>query len=180
VKDKEFIVPVEKIGRSILFIRGEKVMLDVDLAVLYGVTTKRLNEQVKRNRDRFPEDFMFQLAEKEKAEVVANCDHLKMLKFSPHLPYAFTEHGAIMLATVLSSPVAVQASIQVVMWLKQTAAWQPLLKRRNLAARAFRECFPKKTILKLKYRRASGGVSQRPAWFQPCNLKDKLSICKVR
>jgi len=114
VKDKEFIVPVEKIGRSILFIRGEKVMLDVDLAVLYGVTTKRLNEQVKRNRDRFPEDFMFQLAEKEKAEVVANCDHLKMLKFSPHLPYAFTEHGAIMLATVLSSPVAVQASIQVV------------------------------------------------------------------
>ena len=114
MKDKEFIIPVEKIERSILFIRGEKVMLDVDLAVLYGVTTKRLNEQVKRNRDRFPEDFMFQLAEKEKAEVVANCDHLKMLKFSPHLPYAFTEHGAIMLATVLSSPVAVQASIQVV------------------------------------------------------------------
>ena len=89
-------------------------MLDIDLAVLYGVTTKRLNEQVKRNRDRFPEDFMFQLAEKEKAEVVANCDHLKMLKFSPHLPYAFTEHGAIMLATVLNSPVAVQASVQVV------------------------------------------------------------------
>jgi hypothetical protein len=114
VKDKEFIVPVEKIERSILFIRGEKVMLDVDFAVLYGVTTKRLNEQVKRNRDRFPEDFMFQLAEKEKAGVVANCDHLKMLKFSPHLPYAFTEHGAIMLTTVLNSPVAVQASIQVV------------------------------------------------------------------
>jgi hypothetical protein len=79
VKDKEFIIPVKKIERSILFIRGEKVMLDVDLAVLYGVTTKRLNEQVKRNRDRFPEDFMFQLAEKEKAEVVAICDHLKML-----------------------------------------------------------------------------------------------------
>ena len=114
MKDKAFIVPVEKIERSILFIREEKVMLDVDLANLYGVTTKRLNEQVKRNRNRFPEDFMFQLTEKEKAEVVANCDHLKMLKFSPHLPYAFTEHGAIMLATVLNSPVAVQASIQVV------------------------------------------------------------------
>jgi len=114
VKDKAFIVPVEKIERSILFIREEKVMLDVDLANLYGVTTKRLNEQVKRNRNRFPEDFMFQLTEKEKAEVVANCDHLKMLKFSPHLPYAFTEHGAIMLATVLNSSVAVQASIQVV------------------------------------------------------------------
>ena len=114
MKDKAFIVPVEKIERSILFIREEKVMLDVDLANLYGVTTKRLNEQVKRNRNRFPEDFMFQLIEKEKAEVVANCDHLKMLKFSPHLPYAFTEHGASMLATVLNSPVAVQASIQVV------------------------------------------------------------------
>ena len=89
-------------------------MLDADLAVLYGVTTKRLNEQVKRNRDRFPEDFMFQLTKNESAEVVANCDHLKILKFSPHLPYAFTEHGAIMLATVLNSPVAVHASIQVV------------------------------------------------------------------
>ena len=114
MKDKAFIVPVEKIERSILFIREEKVMLDVDLANLYGVTTKRLNEQVKRNRNRFPEDFMFQLTEKEKAEVVANCDHLKMLKFSPHLPYVFTEHGAIMLATVLNSSVAVHASIQVV------------------------------------------------------------------
>jgi hypothetical protein len=89
-------------------------MLDADLAVLYGVTTKRLNEQLKRNRSRFPKDFMFQLTEKEKAEVVANCDHLKRLKFSPNLPYAFTEHGAIMLATVLNSPIAVHASIQVV------------------------------------------------------------------
>jgi len=114
VKDKAFIVPVEKIERSILFIREEKIMLDVDLANLYGVTTKRLNEQVKRNRNRFPEDFMFQLTEKEKAEVVANCDHIKRLKFSYALPYAFTEHGAIMLATVLNSPVAVNASIQVV------------------------------------------------------------------
>jgi phage regulator Rha-like protein len=85
-----------------------------DLAILYGVSTKRLNEQVKRNRDRFPMDFMFQLTENEKAEVVANCNHLKRLKFSPNLPYAFTEHGAIMLAAVLNSPVAVQASIQVV------------------------------------------------------------------
>ena len=114
MKDKAFIVPVEKIERSILFIREEKIMLDVDLANLYGVTTKRLNEQVKRNRNRFPEDFMFQLTEKEKAEVVANCDHIKRLKFSYALPYAFTEHGAIMLATVLNSPVAVNASIQVV------------------------------------------------------------------
>ena len=107
-------IPVERIENSIILIRSEKIMLDADLAILYGVSTKRLNEQVKRNRDRFPEDFMFQLTENEKAEVVANCDHLKRLKFSPNLPYAFTEHGAIMLAAILNSPVAVQASIQVV------------------------------------------------------------------
>jgi len=89
-------------------------MLDADLAELYGVTTKRLNEQVKRNRNRFPEDFMFQLTEEEKIDVVANCDHLKRLRFSPNLPHAFTEHGAIMLASVLNSPIAVQASIHVV------------------------------------------------------------------
>jgi len=112
--DKKSIMPVERIESSILLIRGQKIMLDADLAVLYGVTTKRLNEQVKRNRGRFPEDFMFQLTESEKEEVVANCDHLKRLKFSPSLPYAFTEHGAIMLATVLNSPVAVQTSIQIV------------------------------------------------------------------
>jgi len=89
-------------------------MVDADLARLYGVSTKRLNEQVKRNRSRFPTDFMFQLTAQEKEQVVANCDHLRRLKFSPALPYAFTEHGAVMLASVLSSPVAVQASIQVV------------------------------------------------------------------
>lgn len=105
---------VLSLERQILLIRGYKVMLDLDLAEVYGVPTKRLNEQVKRNRDRFPEDFMFQLTPDEKAQVVANCDHLERLKFSPNLPYAFTEHGALMLASVLSSPVAVQASIQVV------------------------------------------------------------------
>ena len=89
-------------------------MLYADLADIYGVSTKRLNEQMKRNRDRFPEDFIFQLTMEEKAEVVANCDHLKKLKFSPALPYAFAEHGAIMLASVLNSAVAVRASIQIV------------------------------------------------------------------
>lgn len=100
MKDTTSIIPIERIERSILFIRGEKVMLDADLAVLYGVPTKRLNEQVRRNKDRFPEDFMFQLTEKEKAEVVANYDHLKRLKFSPYLPYAFTEHGAVSLLMI--------------------------------------------------------------------------------
>jgi hypothetical protein len=108
------LVPVERIERAILFIRGEKVMLDSDLAGIYGVSTKRLNEQVKRNANRFPADFMFQLTEAEKGEVVANCDHLAKLKFSPHLPYAFTEHGALMLANVLNSERAAQTSVMVV------------------------------------------------------------------
>ena len=89
-------------------------MADRDLAGLYGTTTKRLNEQVKRNRGRFPEDFMFQLTTKEKAEVVAICDHLEKLKFSPVLPNAFTEHGAIMVASVLNTKRAVQVSVFVV------------------------------------------------------------------
>ena len=89
-------------------------MLDADLARLYGVSTKRFNEQVKRNRRRFPKRFMFRLTAEEKAEVVANCDHLKNLKFSPVLPYAFTEHGAIMAANVLNSERAIEASVYVV------------------------------------------------------------------
>jgi hypothetical protein len=108
------LIPMERIERSILLIRGEKVMLDSDLAELYGVETKRLNEQVRRNLGRFPSDFMFQLTETEKAEVVANCDHLARLKFSPHLPYAFTEHGALMLANVLNSEKAANTSVMVV------------------------------------------------------------------
>jgi len=87
---------------------------DSDLARLYGVTTKRLNEQVRRNLGRFPEDFMFPLTDEEKAEVVANCDHLSKLKFSPVLPSAFTEHGAIMAASVLNTPRAIEASVFVV------------------------------------------------------------------
>ena len=108
------LVPVQRVQETILLIRGEKVILDADLAALYGVTTKRLNEQVKRNRGRFPDDFMFQLASDEKADVVANCDHLKKLRFSPNLPYAFTEHGTIMAANVLNSERAIQASVEVV------------------------------------------------------------------
>ena len=86
------IVPYERIEQGILLIRGQKVMIDSDLAMLYGVTTKRLNQQVHRNIERFPTDFMFELTFKEKTEVVANCDHLRKLKFSPYLPCVFTEH----------------------------------------------------------------------------------------
>jgi len=108
------IVPVGSIETAILMIRRERVIIDADLARLYGVTTKRLNEQVKRNLDRFPPDFMFQLTTAEKSEVVANCDHLSKLKFSPQRPYAFTEHGAIMAATILNSTKAVKVSVLVV------------------------------------------------------------------
>ena len=80
------LLPLETIAQTIIILRGQRIMIDADLAALYGVETKRLNEQVKRNRERFPDDFMFQLTADEKAEVVANCDHLANLKFSRTLP----------------------------------------------------------------------------------------------
>jgi phage regulator Rha-like protein len=104
----------EAVISKIILIRGAKVMVDKDLAELYGVTTKALNQQVKRNKDRFPEDFMFQLNQEEKDEVVAKCDHLKNLKFSPALPNVFTEFGVMMLASVLNSETAIQVNIQIV------------------------------------------------------------------
>jgi len=112
--NEQSIIPVDRIERAILLIRGQRVMLDADLAKLYEVTTKRLNEQVKRNRNRFPADFMFHLNSEEKTEVVAKCDHLSRLKFSSAFPYAFTEHGAIMLASVLNTPRAMDVSVFVV------------------------------------------------------------------
>jgi len=106
--------PLEVITARILVVRTKRVLIDADLATLYGVTTKRLNEQVKRNAARFPADFMFRLTRKEKKEVVANCDHLENLKFSGVLPHVFTEFGAIQAANVLNSPKAVQTSVYVV------------------------------------------------------------------
>lgn len=113
-KSASKILPVGQIAQRILWIRERKVILDADLAELYGTQTKRLNEQIKRNSDRFPDDFLFQLTASEKSEVVANCDHLDRLKYSPRLPYAFTEHGALMVAAVLNTPRAVDVSIYVV------------------------------------------------------------------
>ena len=89
------ITSLEHIQTRILVLRDQRVLLDADLAALYGVPTKRLNEQVKRNRRKFPEDFVFQLTSKEKAEAVAKCDRLRNLRFTKNLPYAFTDHGAI-------------------------------------------------------------------------------------
>ena len=108
------LVPQEIIENKILLVRGKKVMLDRDLAKLYGVKTKGLNQAVKRNIERFPDDFMFQLTKDEKSEVVTNCDHLKKLKFSPVTPLVFTEHGALMAANVLNSPRAIEVGLYIV------------------------------------------------------------------
>lgn len=105
---------VKPLESLILTIRGQKVMIDADLAGLYSVETRTLNQAVKRNANRFPKDFLFRLNAGEKAEVITNCDHLRHLKFAKSLPFAFTEHGAIMAATVLNSPQAVSMSVFVV------------------------------------------------------------------
>jgi len=110
------LIPMERIERAILSIRGEKVMLDGDLAELYGVETKVLNQAVKRNVSRFPEDFMFQLTAIEvfklnRSQIVTGSQKHRDPRFPP---YAFTEHGALMLANVLNSERAAQTSVQVV------------------------------------------------------------------
>ena len=102
-----------QIENKILIIRGQQVMIDRDLAELYGVETKVLNQAVKRNIERFPERFMFQLENYEKDELVTNCDRFNALKHSTAKPYAFTEQGCAMLSSVLKSETAVQVSIQI-------------------------------------------------------------------
>lgn len=108
------IMPIERIEGKILLIRGQKVIIGNDLADLYGVTSKRLHEQVRRNKERFPEDFMFQLTKDELDEVAAKCGHLSNLRFSSVLPYAFTEHGTMMVANVLNSGQAIEVSVFVI------------------------------------------------------------------
>jgi ORF6N domain len=109
-------LPVQNIDRAILKLRGQRVILDVELAALYGVTTKRLNEQVRRNRDRFPVDFVFQLTSEEVNSLRSQIATLKIGRgqHRKYLPYVFTEHGAIMAATILNSSHAVEMSIHIV------------------------------------------------------------------
>jgi hypothetical protein len=120
-KDRS-LIPIERIERSILLIRGHKVMLDRDLALLYGVTTKVLNQAVKRHADRFPEDFMFQLTMEEAriwwTEVRGGGlrSQIVTLKRGQHIkyrPYAFTEHGILMLSSVLNSERAIKVNIEI-------------------------------------------------------------------
>ena len=109
------LVPVERVESRILLIRGEKVILDADLAELYGATTKRLNEQVRRNLDRFPADFMFQLTDEEFAILRSQFATSRSgWGGRRYPPFVFTEHGAIMAANVLNSPRAVAVSVTVV------------------------------------------------------------------
>jgi hypothetical protein len=114
---KAEIISLDVIERGIVTLRGQRVMLDRDLATLYGVETRTLNQAVKRNLDRFPADFMFRLTAREAASIPPSRSQSVILKRgqnAKYLSYVFTEHGAVMLANVLKSPSAVHASIQVV------------------------------------------------------------------
>ena len=108
------IINTTDVEKKVIVVRGQEVLLDKDVAALYGVETRRVNEAVKNNVDKFPEGFLFTLTESEKEEVVENFDHLKVLKFSPVLPTAFTECGLYMLATILKSKRATQTTVAIV------------------------------------------------------------------
>jgi len=121
--ENKSLIPIERIEQSILLIRGHKIMLDGDLATLYGVSTKVLNQAVKRHRDRFPEDFMFQLTMEEAktwwSEIVETrlrSQSVTLKRRGQHIkyrPYAFTEHGILMLSSVLNSERAIQVNIEI-------------------------------------------------------------------
>lgn len=109
------LVPIEQIERTIHVIRGQRVMLDFDLAKLYGLPTARLNEQVRRNLERFPEDFAFQLSRQEFTNLMSQfATSSSAYGGRRKLPWAFTEHGVAMLASVLRSPLAVRVNIEIV------------------------------------------------------------------
>ena len=108
------LVVTNTIESRIFAIRGQKVMIDRDLAELYEVETKKLNQAVKRNITRFPIEFMFKLTDSESFELVTNCDRFKTLKHSSSTPYAFTEHGIAMLSSVLNSERAVAINIEII------------------------------------------------------------------
>ncbi len=113
-KSKTSLIPQEKIEGKILLIRGKRVILDRDLALLYGVKTIRLREQIKRNSERFPEDFTFQLTKDEANMLVSQNAIPTKRSLGGYLPYVFTEHGTLMAANVIKSSLAIQASIEIV------------------------------------------------------------------
>ena len=128
-----------EIQNRILTIKNQQVMIDRDLAELYEVETKVLNQAVKRNIERFPSNFMFQLSDDEKNELVTNCDRFKTLKHSSSLPYAFTEQGVAMLSAVLKSDTAVRTSIMIMNAFSKT-------KITNLDVQKFNAQYPTLTL----------------------------------
>jgi hypothetical protein len=140
VSYKTKAAPVQRIEDMIYLIRGQRVMLDFDLARVYGITTKRLKEQFRRNAERFPNDFAFQLAGQELANLRSQIATSSLHGGHRHLPLAFTEYGALMLASVLNSPVAVEASVRVVrtfVWMREhiTASQELTQKLKELEGR---------------------------------------------
>jgi len=169
-KETELVL-VDQIEPLILTIRGHKVMLDSDLASLYGTATKALNQAVKRNLVRFPGTFMFTLTAGEKQEVVTNCDHLAKIRFSSFLPNAFTEHGAIMAASILNTPRAVEVSLFVV---------QAFVKLRQFAV-DHKEIIKKLTDLERKVSEHDESIGQivkalKQLMMPPINPKPKRHI----
>ena len=168
---------VDEVAACIVVVRGRRVMVDVDLARLYGVPPKRLNEQVKRNRTRFPDDFIFQLTLEEARGLQASRSQSATLKPGQNIkyaPYAFTEYGAVMLAAVLNSPVAIHASIQVVRAFVRLraliAAHEELAQKLDALERRFDSQFsavfeairqlmapPSKSSARIGFRRPDGG-----------------------
>lgn len=112
MKNKELIIS-NQVKHKIFTIRNKQVIIDSDLAELYEISTGALNQAVKRNISRFPKDFMFQLTKKERDEVITNCDNLQNSKFSPKLPYVFTEQGVASLSGILKSDKAIEMNIQI-------------------------------------------------------------------
>ena len=166
------IVPIGKIQQMILFVHGEKVIIDADIAVLYGVPTKHLNEQFKRNKERFPDDFMFHLSPEEKAEVVANCDHLSKLKFSKALPYTFSDHGTIMASSVLNSQRALEVSILLVRAFVQLRRF--ISKHKELS----RKISQLNVILRITTSKSSFYYKQSSSWavLLLCQRSDALDL----
>ena len=161
---KTNLIVLEQIEPLIKTVRGQKVILDNDLARLYGVTTKRLNEQVRRNIDRFPDDFLFQLTEDEgeslRSQIATlNAAGIGRSQHRKYLTYAFTEHGAIMAATILSSPRAIEVSVYVV---------RAFVRMRELAATCYdRHCPRGNRLLCFALFVGDGGCgpgAQRAGW----------------
>ena len=167
-------IPIEIIEKKIYLIRNQRVMLDSDIANLYGVTTKRLNEQVRRNIERFPEDFMFQLTDEEYKILRSQFATSNIIHGGRrYIPYAFTEHGAIMAATILNSPKAVEMSIFVV---------RAFVKLREIAS-GNKELVRKLKELENKYEKHDKDIKAiidaiRQLMSQPEKIKRKIGFIK--